>query len=146
MTARTHSQHRARRARGVALALAFAALATGCTSFARLEANDPAVGEEEVFAAGEPGDTEHLANLHHVLSHRADYEPEVVAAALASVGEIGDPSSVPYAAALSRDDDEEIRWHVAAALRQLGGADADAVLVRMADEDDSDLVRSEATR
>jgi HEAT repeat protein len=127
------------------LALSLAAV-SGCQSYAQLEANDPAVGEEEVFAAGQPGDTEHLANLHHVLRHRAEYKPEVIAAALTSVAAIGDASSVAVVAALSDDPDEEIRWHVAAALKQLGGADAQAVLAGMAKGDASELVREEAAQ
>lgn len=126
------------------LALA-AVLTAGCTSFDQLEQNDPNVGEEEVFAAGQAGDTEHLDNLHHVLAHRAGYAPEVVAAALTSVGEIGDPTSVPLVAALHQDADEEIRWHVAAALKRLGGDDARAVLAQMAANDSSELVRGEAS-
>jgi len=133
--------------RSTLLALvAVAALAAGCQSYAQLEANDPNVGEEEVFAAGRSGDMDHLDNLHHVLAHRAEYEPEVVAAALTSVGEMGDPSSVPYVVALRGDADEEIRWHVAGALRRLGGTDAQAVLADMAAHDASQLVREEAAQ
>lgn len=121
-------------------------LAAGCTSFEQLERNDPNVDEQEVFAAGRSGSPEHLGNLHHVLANRGAYDPEVVAAALTSVAEIGDPSSVPHVAALADDSDEEIRWHVASTLKQLGGREADAVLEDMAAHDPSELVRSEATR
>jgi len=111
---RSHGRHPLVASATVCVLLAL----SGCTSFAALEANDPGVDEEEVFAAGRAGDTEHLANLHHVLSHRSAYEPEVVAAALTSVGEIGAPSSVPH--------------------------EARAVLARMAASDRSELVRDEA--
>ena len=137
---RSHGRHPLVASATVCVLLAL----SGCTSFAALEANDPGVDEEEVFAAGRAGDTEHLANLHHVLSHRSAYEPEVVAAALTSVGEIGAPSSVPHVAALQDDPSEEVRWHVAAALRRLGGDEARAVLARMAASDRSELVRDEA--
>ena len=136
-------RYRPVRAAAIMLALV---VAPSCQSFDQLEANDPTVDEEEVFAAGEAGDTEHLGNLHHVLANRADYEPEVVAAALTSVAEIGDPSSVAPVAALQNDADEEIRWHVAAALHRLGGTEAHAVLARMAKSDASELVRSEAAQ
>ena len=126
--------------------LAILPAAVGCTSFAQLESNDPSVGEEEVFEAGQQGNREHLDNLHHVLAHRNEYDPEVVAAALTSVGEIGDPSSVSYVTALRNDPDEEIRWHVAAALEQLGGDAAEAVLLDMASNDPSELVREEAAQ
>ncbi len=136
---------RYRPARAAAIMLALVVV-PGCQSFDQLEANDPTVDEEEVFAAGEPGETEHLGNLHHVLAHRGDYEPEVVAAALTSVAAIGDPSSVALVAALQDDTDEEIRWHVAAALQRLGGSEARTVLARMATSDLSELVRSEAAQ
>lgn len=126
--------------------VAVAFVAAGCQSYAQLESNDPNVGEEEVFAAGQSGDTDHLDNLHHVLAHRDGYGPEVVAAALTSVGEMGDPSSVPYVVALRGDADEEIRWHVAAALKRLGGNDANAALADMAANDASELVREEAAQ
>jgi len=134
------------RRRRVPVFLLAAAVAVGCTSFDRLQSNDPNVGEEEVFAAGGSGDPELLTHLHHVLDNHATYEPEVVAAALESVAEIGDPSSVEHVAALSDDADEEVRWHVAASLRRLGGTYADQVLARMAAGDPSDLVRSEAAQ
>lgn len=132
---------------GLALAALGCLLIAGCASFDRLDRNDPTVDEEEVFEAGRSGGAaERLDNFHHVLDHHTEYDPEVVAAALSSAGEIGDPASVAHIAPLSRDSDEEIRWHVAAALREIDSDDARALRVRMAQGDASELVRDEAAR
>jgi HEAT repeat protein len=132
--------------RRIAAAAGLAALAAlaGCRSFAKLEANDPSVGELEVSAAGDAGDEDLLANLHHILDHRADYSREVVVAALASVAERGEQASVAHVTPLAEDADEEVRWHVARTLAELGGAQARATLADMARSDPSALVRSAA--
>jgi len=131
----------------VSLAMAAVVALSGCASFERLEADDPNVGEEEVFEAGQAGDAAmRLDHFHHVLDHRAEYDPEVVAAALTSVGEVADPSSVPHVVPLADDPDEEIRWHAATALGAIGGPEAAVVRARMAAHDPSELVREEAAR
>ncbi len=126
--------------------LALALVGTGCRSFERLEADDPRVGQEEVDAAGEAGDDGELTpHLHHILDRHAEYPTEVVVAALAAVARRGDPASVAHVAPLAADGDEEIRWHVAVALRRLGGPEAAEVLARMAGSDPSEMVRDEAS-
>ncbi len=142
MTATTTPPRRA----GTLLAIVVPLLLAGCQSFALLESNDRAVGEEEVFAAGRDGDSTHLASLHHVLTHHGEYEAEVVAAALTSVTRIGAPSSVAVVAPLADHADEEIRWHAANALRVLGGVEADRILDRLATSDPSELVREAAAQ
>lgn len=116
----------------------------GCASYDKLEAHDRSVDEEEVHAAGESDDAALTPHLHHILTHRADYPAEVVVAALRSVGQRKDPASVPVVAGLAQDPDEEIRYHVANTLAALGGAEAQAARARMAQEDESELVRSAA--
>lgn len=132
---------RARLAGPLLLALT---LLVGCQSFARLEEDDPRVGEQEVHAAGGADDPELTPHLHRILEHRDEYPTEVVVAALGAVGERRDPASVPRVVALVGDPDEEVRYHVALALRDLGGAEARAALARLAADDPSELVREAA--
>jgi HEAT repeat protein len=130
--------------RRVAWALGCALALSGCASHDKLEQDDRSVSEEEVAAAGESEAAELTPHLHHILAHRGDYTPEVVVAALVSLGERKDPASVAPVAGLAQDEDEEVRWHVARTLRALGGAEAEATLARMAREDPSELVREAA--
>lgn len=129
----------------LALALAAAAGAPGCRSFAKLEAHDPTVSEDEVHAAGEERDDPTLTpHLRHILWHREEYPTEVVVAAIVATAARQDRSSVGAIAGLTRCDDEEVRWHAVLALKSLGGTKADATRERVAAEDGSGLVRGAA--
>jgi len=118
----------------------------GCQSFAKLAADDPTVCAEEVQAAGEARhEPALLPHIRHILWNNADYRNEVVVAAMFAVAHRGDRSSVAAIARLARtSDDEEIRWHAALALKQLGGARADRARAQLAREDASGLVRGAA--
>lgn len=120
-------------------------VAVGCDGFDKLKSGDKSLEEEEVFAAANADDGGGLtANLHDVLSRNSEYSTEVVVAAIAALGERGEPASVPFIASLAEHENEEVRWHVAVALKQLGGEEANQVLARMVSSDESDMVRSEA--
>lgn len=121
-------------------------LVAGCASHERLRQDDPEVTEDEVREAGEDDDPALTAHLHRIVTERERYAPEVIVAALGSIAERRDPTSPPVVARLERDPDEEVRFHAVLALRALGGAEARAVLARMAEEDPSPLVREEAGR
>jgi HEAT repeat protein len=126
-------------------ALLLLQLAAGCTSFERLRAGDPTVDEQEVFAAGQAGDRGELTDaLHDLLDRHEGYSTEVVVAAISALAERGDPASAAHVAPLATHPDEEVRWHVAVALKALGGGEARAVLERMGHDDPSELVREEA--
>lgn len=132
-------------ARAILLAAAAALLPlSGCASHERLVAGDREVSEEEVVSAGESDDERLTAPLHRILERRADHPPGVVVATLVALGKRKDRRSVPAVLALARDEDEEVRWHVARTLRELGGAEAEAELARMARDDPSELVREAA--
>lgn len=124
--------------------LAVAAALAGCASHEKLVAGDRDVSEEEVVSAGESDDEALTAPLHRILERRADHSPEVVVATLVALGKRKDPSSVAAILPLTRDTDEEVRWHAALALRALGGPEAEAELLRMSRDDPSELVREAA--
>ena len=126
-------------------ALAAVSLAFGCTSFDRLRSGDPAVDELEVFAAGQADDGGELTgDLHRLLERHSEYSSAVIVAAIGALSDRGDPASVAYIARLAEHPDEEVRFHVAAGLKALGGPEATATLARMGRDDQSDLVREEA--
>ncbi len=135
-----------RSARLAGLALPLLLAASGCSGFSHLRADDVAVGEDEVAAAGEPGAPKDLGpHLVRIVEERDRRKTAVVVAALAALAARKDAEAVPAIAKLSSDPDEEVRWHAARALAAIGGADARAALDRMAQNDPSELVREAAT-
>jgi HEAT repeat protein len=120
-----------------------ALLAAGCQSFDSLRADDPAVGEVEVFEAGAANDDGSLTpHLHRILEEPGDYEQASVVAALGAVAEQRDAAAVPLVRALAAEHaDEEVRWHAAYALSAIGGDEARDELARLAEEDPSEMVR-----
>ncbi len=127
--------------------LLLAALVTGagCSSFAKLRSEDPALTEDEVAAAGAPGAPADLVpHLVNVVMHRDRYSTGAVVAAVEALGRRNDPSAVPALAGLAHDPNEELRWHAARALKSIDGAAAASALADMAAHDASELVREEA--
>lgn len=126
--------------------LGCALLVGGCAGHDKLIQHDPSVGEQEVYAAGVSGDADEVVpHLIHVLQHGDDFSGEVVVSALASLAERPDARAADAVAALSDHPDEEVRWHVALALKAIGGDTAGATLAAMAAGDASEMVRAEAT-
>ena len=120
-------------------------LLASCASYENLIKHDPAVDEQEVYAGGVDGDADEIVpHLIYVLEHRHDFTKEAVVAALASLSERPDSRTVEAVAGLAHDPDEEVRWHVALALKAIGGELAMATLSKMATSDESELVRQEA--
>ncbi len=129
----------------LALGGAGLAAAPGCRSFAKLEAHDPTVSEDEVHAAGdERADPSLTPHLRFILWNRERYPTEVVVAAIVATAARRDHSAAAAVAELARCEDEEVRWHSVLALRTLGGAKADRTRARVAAEDGSGLVRGAA--
>jgi HEAT repeat protein len=125
--------------------LGSALLLSACASYDKLIQHDPTVDEQEVYAGGVDGDADEIVpHLIYVLQHRDEFGDEVVVAALASLAERPDSRAVEAVAGLARDPNEEVRWHVALALKAIGGDLAKVTLAEMAAGDESEMVRDEA--
>ncbi len=90
------------------------------------------------------GENETPATRDEILAAPSEFDADAVASALVDVADTADTSALPRVLALISDDREEIRWHAARALQAIGGDEATAALARLAREDASELVRSEA--
>ncbi|RKY18916.1 MAG: hypothetical protein DRQ55_12030 [Planctomycetota bacterium] len=131
--------------RAMTVLLGCALLLGACASYDKLVEHDPSVGEQEVYAAGVDGDADEMVpHLIYVLRHRDEFDHAALVAALASLAEHPDGRTADAVASLARDDDEEVRWHVALALKAIGGELARTTLAAMAEHDSSELVRTEA--
>ncbi len=72
------------------------------------------------------------------------HDTDALVSALAEVAAQPDAAETSLLLALVDDEREEVRWHVAHALRAARGDEARAALERMAASDPSELVREEA--
>lgn len=117
----------------------------GCNGLAPLRDGDPNVDERIIQRAGLSSDASLAAPLIAILERRANGATgelivrQALAAALA-VGDRGDREAVPVLVRLLGDEEEWVRANAAEALILLGGPEARAAVVGIAD-DPSPLVQ-----
>lgn len=128
----------------IALAL-LPLIAAGCYDFDRLREDDPHVKEDEVHAAGKSDDTSLDENLLRIVRHPDTYEVDVLTAAIDALAEHGTREALEPFLALRTHEDEEVRWHVARALKGYEDDAARAALDDMAANDASPMVREMCT-
>lgn len=115
-----------------------ALLATGCDASASTS-RDGAADE-----ADEWGEDAVPATRDEILAAPAEHSTDQVTSALVDVAEYADESALPAVLALADDEREEVRWHVALALKAIDSDAAREALARLAADDPSELVRDEA--
>ena len=94
--------------------------------------------------ADEWGENETPPTRDEILSAPAEHSADAVAQALVEVAADADATALPQVLALASDEREEIRWHAVLALSAIGGDEANAALIRIAEDDPSELVRDAA--